>query len=70
MNPLHQSWLADEATARQRQVAEAQEYAARVHALARLEPSGSPAAEALLAAAERLRQSINQRRAERQEAVT
>ena len=55
-HPLHQSWLDDEATARQRQVAEAQEYAARVHALARLEPSGSPAAEALLAAAERLRQ--------------
>ena len=33
MSPLHQSWLDDEATARQRQVAEAQEYAARVHAL-------------------------------------
>ena len=61
MSALHQSWLPDEATARQRQVAEAQEYAARVHALARLELSGSPAAE-------RLRQSINQRRAERQEA--
>lgn len=45
-HPLHQSWLDDEATARQRQVAEA-----------------------LLAAAERLRQSINQRRAQRQEVI-
>lgn len=45
MNPLHQSWRADEATARQRQVSEAPEYAARVHALARLEPGGSPTAE-------------------------
>ena len=36
MNPLHQSWRADEATARQRQVSEAPEYAARGQAI---EPS-------------------------------
>ncbi len=45
MNPLHQSWRADEATARQRQVSEAQEYAARVHALRHPSPEVKHAAQ-------------------------
>ena len=58
MNALHRSWLADQAARTAPVDAEAHEW---VQAVSKPTPE-------MLAAAERLRQSINQRRAERQEA--
>ena len=59
-NPLHQAWLADQAARTAAPVDdEAHEW---VQAVSRPTPER-------LAAAERLRQSINQRRAQRQEAT-
>ena len=60
MSALHRSWLADRAARTAAPVdADAHEW---VQAVSRPTPE-------MLAAAERLRQSINQRRAERQEAI-
>lgn len=63
MNALHKSWLADQAAQHAAAAspvdAEAHEW---VQAVSRPTPE-------MLAAAERLRQSINQRRAKRQEAT-
>ena len=59
-HPLHAAWLADQAARTAAPVdAEAHEW---VQAVSRPTPE-------MLAAAERLRQSINQRRAQRQEAI-
>ena len=60
MSALHRSWLADQAAQAHEGPQTAEDWG---NALDKPTP-------AMLAAAERLRQSINQRRAERQEAVT
>ena len=59
MSPLHRSWLADEADKAHEGPQTAEDWGNALDA-------PTPA---MLAAAERLRQQINQRRAERQEAT-